>query len=171
AQTHVHGELAGAGAEVEGDTGLIGRRSAVEIAPGGVVEVLYSGRCRGEGRAIVEDRVAVEISTVDDVKRSSRVSHDEWAHAESMRQRHAPDEEQAVTNVEGSTPVVGTDTKRGVGGNAAGAGGIAFGEAETVVAEQTQSASHPHVEAGDELVLAEYSLGKILESRRGAGHE
>src|SRR5689334_5346612 len=148
ADAHVEAEAAGADAIVHWNDSLAGDRRRVEHAPFGVN---YAGasEIRGEGRAIIEDRITVQVLTECDVEWRTGTHRHDRADAKSPRGCDAADQEQTLTDIERSTTVligqaVLIDRETGVHG-------IRIRPAQNIEAAQGELGRHTDVRVGNEL--------------------
>src|SRR5262249_367159 len=135
---------------------------AVKVTPLRCMQICGRSRTRRESRPIVEDGIAVQVLTGDDVERRSGVRYNERTHAKAVRKRNASAEEQPVPYIDRPAAVVGADAQQWIRREAAGSGGVALGITQRVVTEQAEPRTHANVEIGDELVLTEDAFGYVF---------
>ena len=184
AEPQVQAKQGLAGAIVNRRDGLAGLRHGIEGAVGSDLDG-PSRTCTGQCGTVIEDRVAIQVLTDDDVKWRTRGGDDEWAEAECVGQRNCAADKEAIANVEGRPPVVlhgvigvhhelrGTGTSAESAAKSAAAASrrnrdraarseIAVGEIERVETKQRQLIADANPKIRDHLVLLENSAGVVL---------
>src|SRR5579859_1225868 len=116
---------------------------------------------------VVENGIFVRILAAGDVEGRTRTRNHEGTEPELFRQGNAAAEKDAVANIKRGAAVILRDVEL-IGGKTSGAGGIAVGVIQGVVAEEGNFLSDANAAVHDELVLFENSRAFVLVNIVGA---
>src|SRR5271165_3916854 len=183
AQPQVQRKQTGGPPSIDGRNGLAGNRHRIECAPGRVVNgAALPGRGSNRG-PIIEDRVAVQVLTDDDIKRRAGLRDNERIQPKTVLQRDAAPKHEAVANIKaGASPVFhgivrvhdecsrGRTTSKEAAASTAPTTStqIAIGEVQRIESKQRNPRSHVDAKIGDQLVLQEGPFGVVLVDVRVA---